>query len=74
MLLSGDSMRRMLQVGAWHRRNGERPPAVQYLIKWQHGPLSGKRKAEDDTQGHGSITFLVQHDLGVMPFTLRKDR
>lgn len=59
MQLSGDSMRRMLKVGAWHRRNGEVPPAIKYLVKWQPGGGRAKRKAEDDLQDDVVLTLRV---------------
>ena len=69
--LSGDSMRRMLRVGAWHRRNGEAPPAVKHLVKWQHGAVGFKRKAEEDLQGADSCTVSLQSGLGVVRVALR---
>ena len=76
MQLSGESMLRMLKVGAWHRRNGEGPAPLKRLIQWQQGTNRvkrkrliqwqqginrAKRKAEDDLQGGGSLTLEVQH-------------
>ena len=62
MHLSGDSMRRMLKVGAWHRRNGEAPPAVKHLIRWQPGTCRVKRKAEDSLQADGDVNLRVRHE------------
>ena len=66
MQLSSDSMQRMLRLGAWHRRNGEEPPAVKHLVKWQHATIRDKHEAEDNLQGVASCMVSVQHDLGVL--------
>ena len=59
--LSGDGMRRMLTVGAYHRRNSEAPPAVKHLIKWQPGSGKAKCKAEDGMHA-GVVTLIVRHE------------
>ena len=67
--LSGDSMRRMLRVAAWHKRNGKEPPAVKHLVKWQHGTDRGKLKAEDGLQGAASYNLYFQNGYEVLDIT-----